>query len=207
MNIKKKLVSCVLALAVAIAFMPTSAFAASKAKSTVYDQVYKTGSTVYCVGAKGIYKVKVKKGKLKSSKLIYRYNDDEVYYEDGHLFALKKKGSYIYFLNVSNGSSVKLWRVKTSGKNKKCLAEADTYVIKGSKIYYEDFDANKKRVMKLNGKSKKKTKAKVIMVSKTSNKAGYKMVHRIKKGHVQDFLKTPKGTYYLGKIKYSGWGE
>ena len=61
-----------MALAIAVSFMPTSAFAASKVKMTGYDQVYMTGNTAYCAGTKGIYKVTLSNGAVTSKKLIFK---------------------------------------------------------------------------------------------------------------------------------------
>ena len=70
---KKKFLACIMVLAIAVAFMPANTFAASKtATMKAYDQVIKSGNTVYCAGAEGLYKVKVKKGKVVSKKVISR---------------------------------------------------------------------------------------------------------------------------------------
>ena len=204
---KKKIISCILVLAVAVAFMPTMAFAASHVKMKVYDEVYKTGNTIYAAGAQGIYKVTVKKGVKKKSKLIYHFSDDVTYFDDGHVFAMKKKGKYIYFLESSTGTAMILHRIKTNGKSHKRYCQVDNYVIKGKKIYFEDFIVDKKYVMKLNGKSKKKTKTKISMMPRISNKSGYELYYKVNKGYVEDWLKTPKGLYYLGKIRYEEQDE
>ena len=57
------------------------------------------------------------------------------------------------------------------------------------------------KVMKLNGKSKKKTKIKPAEKNKKTNARGYSMKYKKKGKYVKTYLKTPKGTYYLGKIK------
>ena len=211
---RKKIIACVMALVIAAAFMPTSAFAASKAKMKVYDQVYKTGNTAYCAGVKGIYKVKLKNGAVTSCKLIYKVVDC---YGEGisDISAIHKKGKYIYFLEEQYGYNPSLIRVTTSGKKKKTLAkEVTKYAIKGKKIYYIhvvlESDKTEKRVMKLNGKSNKKTSKKVKMKTVKSNKSGYSMKYVYKEyseekqdktgkyGYNYDYLVTPRGTYFLG---------
>ena len=68
---KKKFLACIMVLAIAVAFMPANTFAASKtATMKAYDQVIKSGNTVYCAGAEGLYKVKVKKGAKKGTYTI-----------------------------------------------------------------------------------------------------------------------------------------
>ena len=76
----------------------------------------------------------------------------------------------------------------------------------GKWIYYDYGDDGfhaKLKKMKLNGKSKKSTKVKPIMKSKNRNKAakGYSVKMKYSNGYIKDYLKTPKGKYYLGKIR------
>lgn len=81
-----------------------------------------------------------------------------------------------------------------------------SYVIKGKKIYYKGHDSKKKRVMKLNGKSKKKTSVTPVMNNQPSNAAGYSITYT-EQYYGQDesevcivttYLNTPKGKYKLG---------
>ncbi len=214
---RKKIIACIMALAIAVAFMPTSAFAASKVKMTGYDQVYMTGNTAYCAGTKGIYKVTLSNGAVTSKKLIFKEND---IWGGPSVFAMHKKGNYIYFLEEADEYNPFLIRVNISGKNEKLLAKDVTkYAIKGKKIYYryQEYYSGKvkKRVMKLNGKSKKRTSKKVKMKRVKSNVSGYSMkcVHKEyseKKqeemgiyggGYNYDYLKTPRGTYFLGGVE------
>lgn len=202
----KKLAACVMAMAIAVSFMPASAFAASKTVSmTAYNQVYKTGSTYYCAGASGIYKVKVKNGKVKSKKRIVK-NDwvgGPYSYYDG----MKKKGKYLYYRVGSEGTWGTVNRVKLSGGKEKELAITGyhgDYAIKGKKIYFDKMDDEEnvmKRVMKLNGTDKKKTSTKAKIKTKKSNTSGYSMKIKEKGEVVKDYLRTPKGTFYLGKCE------
>ena len=211
---RKKIIACMIVLAVAVAFMPVMSFAASKTvKMTSYEQVIKSGNTAYCAGARGLYKVTLKKGKVKKVKILY--STGRTWFEGSQLSAMKKKGNYIYFVLVS-GIDCQLYRIKTSGKKRKLLATGyDSFVdyaIKGKKIYYgcctDDWDENYvTRVMKLNGKSKKRTSVTPVLKIKNSNKSGYKMIYRTKGSYVQDFLKTPKGKFYLGRVYLEGWDD
>lgn len=204
---RKKIIACIMALAIAVAFMPTSAFAGSKIKMTAYDQVYVSGKTAYCAGARGLYKVTLKKGKVKKVKVLFSAGRAE--YPEAQVFSMKKKGKYIYFLRMMNDGTW-LYRVNTSGKNKKLLVyQCCDYAIKGKKIYYEQYweDHNKKYVMKLNGKNKKRTSTYARLKTKRSNKSGYKMYSRVKGSYVQDFLITPKGKFYLGRVYLMDWDD
>ena len=203
---RKKIIACFVILAVAVAFMPVMSFAASKTvKMTVYNQVYKTGNTVYCGGAKGLYKVTLKKGKVKKAKVLCKYAS--LFGAYSYIGGIKKKGKYIYFTGGSEGTYWTIMRVKTSGKGLKQLAGISTseYVIKGKKIYYVDYDwdDDEKELyysMKLNGKSKHRTSTKVKMKTKRSNAAKYSVIMKEYKGYAYDYLKTPKGTFFLGKV-------
>ena len=202
----KKIAACMMVMAIAVAFMPTSAFAASKsAKMTAYNQVFVSGSYAYCAGAGGIYKVKLKKGKKESVQRLY--DSECAFGPSAAVEAMKKKSGYIYSSSASQGTCAYLSRVKCSGGDVKDLGitgYAADYAIEGNKIYfykYTDDDDVVKRVMKLNGKNKKKTSVKPVTNERDSNKSGYRIVIK-KKGHyVKDYLKTPEGTFYLGKVE------
>ena len=55
--------------------------------------------------------------------------------------------------------------------------------------------------MTLTGKKKKETKTKVRMIDVSTNAKGYSMEIKGAKGYAYDYLVTPKGSYYLGKVK------
>ena len=201
---RKRINMIVLAIVVAVAFIPAGVFAAKKTvKMTAYDQVVKSGKTVYCAGSAGIYKVKVKRGKVKSVKKIYKVENS---IGDSCAIAMKKKGNYLYFEGTSFGSVVNLYRVGTSGKKLRHLAymnETRDYVIKGKRIYYnKGLNDNNRPItkqMKLNGKGKKKASVKVVLKTKRSNVKGYSVKIKTKGKYNYDYLRTPKGMFYLGK--------
>ena len=203
---KKKILACIMVLAIAVAFMPANTFAASKtATMKAYDQVIKSGNTVYCAGAEGLYKVKVKKGKVVSKKVISRAESFGAY---SYYSGMKKKGSYIYAQVSTEGTPYYIDRIKTSSGAYTTLASANDqgpidYAIKGKKIYYKAYDSSTKRVMKLNGKNKKKSSTKPIMKHKKSNAKGYSVIMKEKGDKVVTYLKTPKGKFKLGS--HSAW--
>lgn len=198
---KKKFLACIMVLAIAVAFMPANTFAASKtAKMKAYDQVIKSGNTVYCAGAEGLYKVKVKNGKVVSKKVI---SQAETFGTYSYYSGMKKKGGYIYLQVSTEGTPFYLDRIKTSSGACKKLAGANdqgeiSYAIKGKKIYYKAYDSKTGRVMKLNGKDKKKTSTKPVMKHSKSNAKGYSVVMKEKGRKVITYLKTPKGKFKLG---------
>ncbi len=207
---KKKLTACILILAVAISFMPVSAFAGSStAKMTAYDQVLKCGSYAYCAGAGALYKVKVKNGKVvKVKKLVKSYGTAGPY---SYFEAMKKYGSNIYYREGSEGTTATLHRVNYRTGKHKSLAMTGygaDYAIKDKKIYYYKYAEDEygdvktpKRVMDLSGKNKKGTSTKAVLTTKNSNASGYSIKIIKKKGYYRDYLKTPKGTYFLGKLR------
>ena len=198
---KKKFLACIMVLAIAVAFMPANTFAASKtAKMKAYDQVIKSGNTVYCAGAEGLYKVKVKKGKVVSKKLLTRAESFGAY---SYYSGMKKKGGYIYAQISTEGTSFYLDRIKTKSGAYKTLAGSEdqgpvVYAIKGKKIYYKATDSKTKKVMKLNGKNKKKTSTKPVMKHAKSNAKGYSVIMKAKGDKIVTYLKTPKGKFKLG---------
>ena len=207
---RKRILICLMVIATAVAFMPTSTFAATnKVKMTSYT-VYKTGNTVYCAGDSGIYKVKIKNGKVKSKKKLVTTGPH--YY----VYNLNKKGDYLYFMRYTEGTPGYVCRVKTTGGSVKVLAsmtEVGDFAIKGNKIYYSygDWDERTdreivvKKVMNLNGKNKKKTNVKAVKYNKHTNARGYKLKSNVKGKYAIDYLKTPKGTFCLGKTKKYRW--
>lgn len=206
---KKRIVSIFLTMMMVVTMLPMQVSAAGTVKMTTYDQVYKTKNTVYCIGAAGIYKVTVKNGKVKKVKKIYK--ETECYGDYRCADSMKKKGGYLYFIIMSDssaGGGINRVNIKTT--KEKCLSGfvncLDGYAIKDKKIYYRYEDDNgkmKTMSMSLNGKNKKKSSMKVSMDPKKTNTKGYSTVIKIKDGYVKDYLKTPKGKFYLGKIKKS----
>ena len=101
--------------------------------------------------------------------------------------------------------------VKTKAKKK--LAYASYYAIKGKKIYVNadrlkgDKVKTSKRVMKLNGKSKKKTKYKVKNVYKDTNVSGYYVTDDVDWDDYYDqpanyYLRTPSGYILLESLPF-----
>ena len=189
-----------LMLIVALAFTLEPSMAATK-KMTVYSQVYKTGSTAYCLGDSGIYKVNLKTKAVKRIVKTTRHSQP---------MNIKKKGSYIYYINFLPGD-YSLCRVHIKTGKKKTLAYGVAgYAISGKKIYYGkyNYDTNKtsKRVMKLNGKNKKKTSIRGDFKEKKTNVKGYKIITQYPDEEgvsSKDWLKTPSGEkIYLGALKY-----
>ena len=206
---KRRIAICLLAAVIAVAFIPATAFGASKAvKNTTYDQVIKSGKTVYCSAQSGIYKVTIKKGKAKKVKTLKAYpNGAEV-------AMMKKKGKYLYFNEGTGESDWALKRMKASnGKSVKTYATSFDgkiyYAIKGKKIYFELMEAKwfgddwddimVDYEMKLTGKTKKESKKYPKVKEKITNSKKYKVIE-VKTGSiVKCYLKTPKGQKYLGQ--------
>ncbi len=205
---KKKIIACMLVLAVAVALMPLTACAASKVIIKTYDEVFKIKNVAYCAGAAGLYKVKLKKGKVKNATLIYKCSEAEGCYSS--LGSMKKKGKYIYFITGENESKLQLYRVKTNGKSKKHITNTGWYVIKGKKLYTTEYEPDMTYStdfivhyykMTLTGKKKKETKTKVRMIDVFTNAKGYSIKVKAFKGYAYDYLVTPKGSFFLGKVK------
>lgn len=208
----------ILSLIITLAFMPlisddfTAHAAGGTVSSTTYNEVIKSGNTVYCAGAKGIYKVKLKKGKVKSKKLIAKAANPlaGAYTYVGHM---KKKGGYIYYLHSSEGTLFSLNRVNIKSKKRQFLLSTNDqryfgYVLKGKKIYIDyqdgsdDYNIRPNVIsMKLNGSGKKHSSVRPMMKTKTSNKKGYSVIIQQKGAYAKDYLKTPKGKFYLGKAR------
>lgn len=201
---RKKVIVCLTVLVVAVAMMPASAFAASKAKMSTY-QVIKSGNTVYCAGeGDSIYKVKVKDGKVTGKKRILK--GDFAMGDYSYVWGMKKKGGYLYYVMGSEGTWSELRRISTSGGKSKKLAEnPGSFAIKKNKLYVELWDEMndtvKYRVMKLNGKNKKKTSVHPVTKKKETNAKGYSVKYKESGKYIKTYLKTPKGSFYLGKSR------
>ena len=230
-SLGRRLIMIVLCASITVSFMPFlsdsfRADAAGKISMTAYNQVIKSGNTVYCIGSKGIYRVKLRKGRVISSKLLHK---DLYPFEFASLHHMKKKGKYLYYMQGHSGAfgpyqiveNIERVSIK-SGKSKVLTRVGDQryfgYVIKGRRIYYDRavfygdsyYDENgvihpNVKSMALNGK-KKKSAHSVIPVLKTrkSNAKGYRMIIRGESGNSRDYLRTPKGTFLIGK-KTNDW--
>lgn len=203
---KKKGLIILLAFIMVVAFMPATAFAGTKTvKMNAWEDVYKSGKTVYVSGLSGIYKVTLKKGKAKKVKTLHKTQKMAVTTD------MAKKGKYLFFINYHmDKDTADICRVKTSGGKVKVLAtvkEFTSYAVKGSKVYYSYWTVDAKgndvfraKVMKLNGKKKKNTKTIVVTNSKQTNTKAYTLESEMKGTYIYDYLKTPKGKKYLGKV-------
>ncbi len=199
---KRRVLAGVLSLLIAVAFIPSSAFAASKVKMKGYDRVVKSGDTVYIAGAgKAIYKVKVKKGKIKSKKTLQK--GGWATSENSFIRGMKKKGDYLYYLNEGEASYTCLYRINVkSGKTKLLRKNCYAYAIKKNRIYahIDCMGENiHNEVMKLNGQSKKTTSIKPVLTTKNSNAKGYSVKYSITGKYVKTCLKTPKQKRCIGK--------
>lgn len=176
----------------------------------VYEDVIVSGDNAYCGYPGGIKKVNLK---TQSVKTLAKGSAED----SADLSAMKLKKGYIYYIDYLVEDFADLYRVKTIGGGKKCLAACvGSYMIRGSKIYYEDQhdlynnDRVYKKVMKLNGKTKKKTTVKAKMKWKKSNKSGYKIVtdnvyenQETYDAYADYYLKTPDGSkVFLGRAAY-----
>lgn len=204
MTIRKILVIIAM-LAVAVSFYPTDTYASSKAvKSTTYSNTLKSGNYVYCTNAHRLFKVDLKK---KTVKVMATQ-------KAGYITCMKIRKGYLYYAEMSQyGAECLIYRINLKTGKKATLARntSGDYAIKGKKIYYNHAQVinndikYKKRVMKLNGKSKKSTKYKVKMKTKMSNASGYLVVDDYDSDYYNDwtnetvnyYLKTPNGYIFL----------
>lgn len=193
--------------------------AASKTKKmTVYTSVLKSGETVYCCSTKGLSEVDLETGEVTLME------DAEWYGYCGYT-DMKKKGHYLYyFFEGSSAISTTLYRTDlNTGKTQK-LAEGTfdgkapyvtSYAISGNKLYVSGYYMGKdkpwKRVMKLNGKSKKKTSVRAKNKEKKSNCTGYKVVEY---GDIEEYetvdcyLMTPQGDrFFLGEAEPESYDD
>lgn len=195
----KRFAMILVALMVAVMFFPQPASAATKSMK-VYNQTIKIKSYVYCTDEQNVYRVNIKSGQVKMLTANMTYNAERT------IYAMKSKGKYIYFIDGSDYyTGATIMRVKKSAthSNKK-LAHTDgliAYAISKSKIYYYSDDG--KRVMKLNGKSNKKTKVKAKMTQKNRNAKGYSVVTYNDGSTFESYLKTPKKTILLKTMSVS----
>ena len=199
---KRKIAVLMMVLALVVTFMPVNASAASKTKKMkAYDQVCISGQTAYCATVNGIYKVKLSKsGKAIGKRLLLK----DPFGNTGfvHFSEMKVKGKYLYLHVFNEAATHGIARINVKTGKKKDLAVMDDdfeYVIDGNKIYYKTIYSSKvkKKVMKLNGSSKRKTSAKISLKSKKSKK-GYSIIETHKGANVTIWLKTPKGKKRLG---------
>ena len=112
----------------------------------VYDYVLKSGNYAYCaVSNDAIYKVN-----LKTKKVTCLTKVTEVVY------AMKKKGRYLYYIESTMGG-YRFNRVNVKSGKRQRLGRYYEYVISGTKIYYNGW------VSRLNGSSTKKSNIPIKM--------------------------------------------
>ncbi len=191
---KRQLISLTLVFIVAIAFTASPAFAASKVRMTVYDQVIKSGNYVYCPAeGDGFYKVRMQEDEVVQDgvqRLVRTHFVRGGYTYNMHM---KKMGKYLYYIEGSEGTYYKLRRVNlTTGKRQMVANYGTEYAIRGHKIYAQISKDNwedsytRYRVMKMDGKNKKKTSARPAMKTKRSNVKGYSV------SYVEHWVKEPE---------------
>jgi len=196
---KLAMVVLITVMAFTMTIQPVSAKSKPKVKkSTVYEQVYKSGNDVYCIAGKMLAKVNLKTGKV---KIIDKYG----------ISCFMKKGKYLYAMTLSDYDP-KLFRISTKNWKKKTLTHwIASFAVSKKKVYYtyENYykmgkaGKPKHKVMKLNGKAKKKSKVKVKMKHKKTNAKGYYTYYVDTKmtmdhDYYKAYLVTPKKTYYIG---------
>lgn len=170
-----RMVTAVIMITVLIITMsaPQAQAASGKTKKmTVYDEVIVKGKYAYVSARLGIYKVNLKSG---SARRIVKAEMPEFNRKPS---GMKLKRGYLYYFSGTGAlNDDTLYRIKTSGKKNKRLADAQAYAVGKKKIYYITYGLNpykyKKKQMKLNGKSKKASRYKVKNKYKKSNKKGY----------------------------------
>ena len=176
-KVRKTRVAIVLIIALCL-FTSTavSSFAASSKtrKMTVYDEVIKLGNSVYCCDGYKIYKVDDI-----TNTVTVLVNVKSMSWISG--MSIHK--GYLYYCIGYNHPEVDIRRIKLTGGKTKLVYRAkhceniSAYAIKGSRVYvqYKNGDSGKtiKRSVKLNGKSKKKSKYKVKNTVNKTNVPNY----------------------------------
>ena len=178
--------------AIAAVFIPVisesgKAEAASKTvKMTFYSQGVKCGDNVYLMlngyDITELYKINIKTSK-KARLMKYKFG------EGGYGGNVTIKNGHIYY-TISDDMSAGLYRMTTSGKNKKKLAKMHyqaKYAISGTTIYYDEFSFHNPEtgvMKKMDLAGYKKTSAQGYRISKKilkTNAKGYKLVKKYKK--------------------------
>ncbi len=67
--------------------------------------------------------------------------------------------------------------------------------------YYEDYEYTETIAAKLDGSSPKVVDVKISSKSKKTNSKNYRVYSKRKGRYFYDYLKTPKGKFYIGKVK------
>ena len=193
-----------------ICFCGTVTASGKTVKSTVYHQVIKTGDSAYCNCDYGICKVNLKTGEVTwLLKLPKSWVGISGY---GYM---KIEGEYLYYENRSGSAyTTSVNRINLRSKENQVLARSSgmdskkpyyiiSYAIKDCKLYVSGYKVN--WVMELNGESKEKSSARIILTHRKSNKKGYSIIQKgdlEEKGYAKWYLKKPNGErIYLAKVK------
>lgn len=202
---KKRIIPILLIMVLVITMFTPFSMAASKTKKmTLYD-VVKSGKYAYAGTDNAIYKVNIKTGKVRKMKS---------FGEDTYFGGMRLYKGYLYYLVDDDSLNSNLFRMNVkTGKIKRLVSYSEAniqFAIRKSKIYYmvEDEIGHKyKRVMKLNGKSKRKSSYKVSNSWKKTNSSKYKLYEdksqydwESNTGFVDVFLKTPSVVVFLESI-------
>ena len=215
---KRRISSLLIIVVLACLTIGAGAMTAYAKKTTVYDDVLKKGSDVYCaVGGEtaALYKVDLKTNKVK--KMVSFTGG-----EGCGLCGMTLRKGYIYYTILSD-LNVYLCRIKTNGKSKKTLAHWNSaayeknwlYEISGSWIYYnaatKGGTKTKSKKVRLNGKNRKSIKKhKIKTKNKKTNASGYNLIYvranRFYDEEMEDYdyayncyLKTPNRKIFLYK--------
>jgi len=176
---KKRICSIFLIMALIFGSFTTISLGSSNTKKMTAYKAIKKGNIVYCVATLGVYKVNIKTGKVKRN--YYKIDPEDALNMPGpESIKIRKGYMYVYQQGPVGGF---LTRVKLSnGKSKRLASKYGIYdyAISNGKIYFEgnyfsdDGDVSEvKKVMRLNGKSIKKTKYRAKTTVKKTNSKGY----------------------------------
>lgn len=220
---KKRLFSLLLIFIFAVSVLPLSLAEATDTITgrTAYDQIIKSGKTVYCSTYAGLYKVTLKNGKPKEVKRLAKYK----------ALGMIKVGKYIYYLEGGTSAGGTVYRVNvTNGKKKRLTGYLDEgdFTIAGNTLYYSrlaiyDFDDDEEYyedyedyddeddyytdpeyetfAANLDGSSPVQVDVTIKSKTKRSNVRNYRTSSKTKGKYIYGYLKTPKGKFYLGRTK------
>ena len=202
-------------LASICAFDAPSVYAASKSmKMNTYNSTVKAGNYVYCA-IDCIYRVDLKTGKV--SIMEYDFVHD-MHYHKGCLYyeitSYASKYKYHHETTKLYRVNVKTKKIKKLFTAKECMGGID-YAISGKKIYLQynkvcnkNYDSMVvRKVMKLNGRSKKSSNVKVTNTEKNNNTRRYRLQSDwsefntdLEMGYVTYYLKTPGKKLFVARV-------
>lgn len=185
------------------------ASSSGKVYMTSYTKVIKDGNTFYCAGARGLYKITLADGKIQSKTLIGSVMNPR-FGAYTYIGNMKRFGNYIYYTIGCEGTLWTMMRANINTGKTQEIGEFNEqiywgYVIKNNKIYFDDSNYSEHGPVKnlismnLDGSGRKKTSVIPIMKNADSNAGGYSMIFKESNEYALDYLKTPSGTFYLGK--------